>query len=112
MFNTRKSDNKVLKTIAITGGSSGIGFQLAKDLLARGDNVMIIADDQAKVEKAHKALSTIGDRLMSKSCDVRDFSALCDAFLSAKKHFGKIDVLVNNAGFATYRPFEQSYWCR
>lgn len=106
MFN--KKDNKALKTIAITGGSSGIGFQLAKDLLARGDNVMIIADDKAKVEIAHKALSPIGDRLMSKSCDVRDFSALCNAFISAKQHFGKIDVLVNNAGFATYRPFEQS----
>jgi short-subunit dehydrogenase len=97
-----------VKTIAITGGSSGIGYQLAKDLLARGDNVIIIADDKIKVEKAHQSLNAKQGKLISKACDVRDFEGLQDAFLSAQKQFGNLDVLVNNAGFATYRPFEQS----
>lgn len=70
--------------------------------------MIIIADDRGKVEKAHSSLSPTDDRLMSKACDVRDFLGLCDVFLCAKEHFGRIDVLVNNAGFATYRPFEKS----
>ncbi len=97
-----------MKTIIITGGSSGIGFHLAADLLKRGDNVGIISNDQAKLTNAANSLGKINSNVASYCCDVRDMEGLGKAIAAFHSQFGKIDVLVNNAGFARYLTFEQT----
>ena len=88
------------KKFLITGGTAGIGQQLALDLLAQGAQVMICGRNEvrlAELKAAHPKLATT-------PCDVRqnqDVVALRDAALA---HFGVPDVLINNA--AIFRRFD------
>lgn len=94
--------------IVITGGSSGIGKHLAGACLDQGDEVAIVAEDAARLEAAREELARRSPRVRALACDVADVGAierLRDAVLA---EWGSVDVLVNCAGFAVYRTFEQS----
>ena len=89
----------------ITGCSTGFGRELAQYVLARGYKAVITARNTA-------TLSDIAERhpqqLLLKELDVND-SAQVDAVVEAAvSHFGRIDVLVNNAGFGYFGSFEDS----
>lgn len=81
-------------TILITGGGSGIGFELAKQLLKHGNTIIITGRDQAKLEKAKKELPGIH----SYQSDVSDPKAIDLLFKSVTKDFPDLNVLINNAG--------------
>jgi short-subunit dehydrogenase len=94
--------------VLITGGSSGIGKQLAADMIAAGDTVAIVAHQEPQLRAAERELAQIGPHVRAILCDVRrdeDVKRAVDGMLA---EFGRIDVLVNNAGYAVYRAFEQS----
>ena len=81
-------------TILITGGGTGIGFHLARELAARGNEIIICGRREAKLAEAKAKVPSLHTRI----CDVadpRDREALCDWVAS---HFGSINILVNNAG--------------
>ncbi|WP_242098138.1 SDR family NAD(P)-dependent oxidoreductase [Sphingomonas sp. CROZ-RG-20F-R02-07] len=82
------------KTILITGGSSGIGLELAKRLLERGNVVMVTGRDQEKLDAARKAAPGL-HVFQSEASDPAAIIALRDAVLAK---FAALDVLVNNAG--------------
>jgi short-subunit dehydrogenase len=91
----------------ITGGSSGIGKQLATDLLLRGALVGIVADDPAKLRTAESELKQVSPNVWSHPCDVAvldDIRAMARAY---REQFDAPDVLINNAGYAIYYTFEQ-----
>jgi NAD(P)-dependent dehydrogenase (short-subunit alcohol dehydrogenase family) len=86
-------------TAVVTGGTSGIGLETARLLLAGGARVAICGRDQERLDRAIKELDA-PDRLHGQVCDVRD-AASVSAFassVSSRIHPKGLDLLVNNAG--------------
>ena len=76
--------------VIITGASRGIGFEMVKQFLSNGHQVMAISRNKVKLIKLEK----LGAKILAFDLANEDFSALIDAV----KSFGKIDILINNAG--------------
>ena len=93
------------KTVIITGGSEGVGAATARLFAEAGANLMLIARNK-------KNLDTIAKELRGKTrvevfaMDVSDPDACVDVFKKASFEFGRVDVLVNNAGFHPRGDFE------
>jgi 3-oxoacyl-[acyl-carrier protein] reductase len=86
-------------TALVTGGSSGIGFSIAKSLAGAGARVAITGRDKRKVDEAAKEIDAHGIQAdVTKQADVE--RTYQDVF----KTFGHLDILVNNAGFGVFKP--------
>lgn len=85
------------KTWFITGTSSGFGWEWARAALARGDRVAGTARDPSAIEEI---ASEYGDAFLPLQLDVTDREAGFAAVERAHEHFGRLDVVVNNAGYA------------
>jgi short-subunit dehydrogenase len=96
------------QVVVVTGGSSGIGLQLASDFAALAANVIVTSHDSARLEDAVGTLRERGRTVTPFHCDVRDASRVEALAQFVKAQWGRIDILVNNAGFAVYRPFDES----
>ncbi|HUZ20632.1 MAG TPA: oxidoreductase [Acidimicrobiales bacterium] len=79
----------------ITGSSRGFGLELARQALGRGDAVVATARDPRRAEDA---LDGPHERLLATALDVTDEAQIAAAVTEAIERFGRIDVLVNNAG--------------
>ena len=80
------------KTILITGGTSGIGYELGKILLEKGNTVILMGRDREKMASAEE------DGFGTVSCDLTSGNAIENAVLQIQNQYGKLDVLFNNAG--------------
>jgi NAD(P)-dependent dehydrogenase (short-subunit alcohol dehydrogenase family) len=85
------------KAVLVTGGGSGIGLATARALLAEGARVAIAGRSADKLRQAAGTLSA-GDRLHPQAADVTDPAQVQRLVQDVTARFGKIDVLVNNAG--------------
>lgn len=94
--------------VVITGGSSGIGRQVARDLVARGSRVALCGIDASAVEDTGRELTALGGEVEAVVCDVRDDEQVERFAARVIGRWGPPDVLINNAGYAVYRPFEES----
>lgn len=94
-----------MKTWFITGASRGIGLGIARAALEAGDQVVATARKPEQVETGLAGLDD--DRLLAMRLDVTDASSIRSAIDAATGHFGRIDVLVNNAGYGQLGVFEQ-----
>jgi len=94
-------------TVLITGGSSGIGLDVARGFLARGSNVVLNARNSKKLSAAAEAL---GDesRIALVPGDIGDRETGEKIVDTAMERFGSVDVLVNNAGIFGLKPFLES----
>lgn len=81
-------------TILITGGSSGIGLEMAKQLISLGNTVIITGRDISKLEWTKKELPSIHIY----QSDVSDSQAICELYAKVTADFPKLNVLINNAG--------------
>lgn len=79
----------------ITGASRGFGLEIAREALSRGDSVVATARNPQVV---YDAIPDAGDRLLAVALDVHDAAQIDAAVQAAVEKFGRIDVLVNNAG--------------
>jgi len=94
--------------VVVTGGSSGIGLAIAQRLIDLGARVVLIANDPDKLDLAVDALGGTPGQASSLTCDIGDPAAVREAMATLLRDHGVPDVLINNAGFAVYRAFEQS----
>lgn len=84
------------KVALITGGSDGIGWEAARQLHAQGASVVII---NRKAEAGQKAVAALGgERALAIAADVSDRAAMQAAIAQTVAHFGRLDVVVANAG--------------
>jgi 3-oxoacyl-[acyl-carrier protein] reductase len=84
------------KVAIVTGGSRGIGFACAAELLAEGAKVVIASQDPARNRAAADALAkTAGHRVLGIPADLREPKAVDAAVAAARERFGGVDILVN-----------------
>lgn len=98
-----------MQTSLITGGTRGIGRAIASALLAQGGAVSITGRDASAVESAVRQLAEqCGDasRVAGTAADVRDRRAVELAVATTMARFGRIDVVVNNAGIGKFENLE------
>ncbi len=89
----------------VTGGSHGIGRAVAAALISAGMNVVISARSVEDVAQAARDIDSGGERILGLTCDVSDERQVKNAFQAAVDRFQRVDVLINNAGFAESAPF-------
>lgn len=86
------------KVVVITGGSRGLGLVLAREFALQNSKIAICARDAAELERAKTDLENRGAEVFAAVCDVTDQTAVKSFIENVENHFGRIDVLVNNAG--------------
>ncbi len=88
----------------VTGGSSGIGFAIARMLLDEGYGVTIAARRPDKLEAAAAELSRGGGEVVHVAANMADEEAVGEIVAAHRNRFGRLDVLVNNAGIGIGAP--------
>ena len=91
------------KTWLITGASRGFGREFARAALGRGDNVAATARDLRVLQ----GLRREHPGLLALALDVTDADAVRDRVAEAEEHFGRLDVVVNNAGYGHFGAVEE-----
>lgn len=85
----------------ITGASSGLGVQFAKALGNQGAKLALVARRVEKLESVKEELESLGYEVYIGKCDVTNPKEIEDVVGDIVKHYGTIDILINNAGVAT-----------
>jgi NAD(P)-dependent dehydrogenase (short-subunit alcohol dehydrogenase family) len=93
------------KVWLITGSGNGLGRDIAEAALAAGDSVVAGA---RRTEELAPLVAQYGERVRPVTLEVRDEAAAKAAVQLAVDTFGRLDVLVNNAGYGQFAPFEQT----
>lgn len=88
----------------VTGGNRGIGLEIARQLAGHGHHVILGARNKASGEASAAGLGKLGHSSSAVELDVTDPDSVQRAVTAAIEHFGRIDVLVNNAGIAIDGP--------
>ena len=103
------------RTAIVTGGSLGIGFGIARGLASAGASVVIASRRETLARSAAESLQKEGLSAVAVPTDVSQTSSIDDMVKQVIKDFGKIDILVNSAGFVIRKPaedFTEEEWDR
>ncbi len=93
------------KRVLVTGGTRGIGEIIASLLADKGAHVVVWGHDPERLDAAVRRIQRAGGSAEGQLCDVADRVAIYDAARELKQRGGPIDVLVNNAGVVSGKPF-------
>lgn len=88
----------------ITGSSRGLGFEFTKAALERGD---LVAATSIEPERIETLTEQYGDRVWSAYLDVTDRGQAFEIMQKAKEHFGRIDIMISNAGYGHFGAVEE-----
>jgi len=92
----------------VTGCSTGLGVQMAKALANQGANIVCLARRKEMVDaNAQDLKAAFGVDAIGVSCDITDTEAIAAAVKEIMDHFGRIDILINNAGTGAVAPAEE-----
>lgn len=94
------------KVVLITGGSRGLGLVLAHQLSNEGAKPAILARDPEELHRAETEFVAKGRAILAFPCDIRDRREAEAAIERVVREYGRIDVLINNAGVIQAGPFE------
>lgn len=94
------------RVVVLTGASSGIGLATARELAARGHALVLAARRENQLAALARELDPSGSRVIAVPTDVTDAASRQALIDTAHAHFGRIDVLINNAGVTV----EQGWW--
>ncbi len=92
------------KTWFITGAGRGFGREFTRAALERGDKVAATARDISTLDAL---VAQFGDAVLALALDVTDRDAVFDAVASAHARFGRIDIVINNAGYGLFGAIEE-----
>lgn len=103
------------KVAIVTGGTRGVGAAIAEALLARGANVVITGRTAESARRGEERLAAIEPaegaaergRVLGVACDVRKYDECRDLIQRTVNEFGRLDVLINNAGVGVYAPVDK-----
>ncbi len=95
------------RVAVVTGGNGGIGLGMAAGLAKAGASIVIAARDEAKMENARIKLEEDGATIMSVGVDVADRSSIDAMVDNVVERFGRLDIMVANAGINIRKPPEQ-----
>lgn len=95
------------KVAVITGAASGIGLEIARTFAREGARIVIADLNQAGADAAAASLDPTGKRALGVAMDVTDEAQVDAGMARAADAFGRIDILVSNAGIQTVAPVEQ-----
>jgi len=92
----------------ITGATRGIGLAIAQALAAQGCDLILTGRGQSALARIGRELSRGKRRILAEPCDVRDPGSVDTLFRATRKQFGRLDILINNAGIAhPHLPIDQ-----
>src|SRR5437016_8343210 len=94
------------KVALITGGSRGLGLEIARKICTRGGKVVLLARDIEELAAARTKLDESGAEVLTIQCDLVDTAQIQSAVQQTLQRFGKIDILINNAGIIEVGPIE------
>lgn len=94
------------QVVLITGSSRGLGFLLACEFARLGCDIAICARDPEELEQARAELAKIRAGVLALPCDVADQQQVMQMVDTATAHFGRIDILINNAGVIQAAPLK------
>src|SRR5262249_14186196 len=94
------------RVVLITGGSRGLGLVLAREYARRGAALVLLARDPEELERARHDLAGRGATVLALACDVGDETQVAAAVRRAVARFGRLDIVVNNAGDIEVGPVE------
>ncbi|GAB4406748.1 MAG: SDR family NAD(P)-dependent oxidoreductase [Anaerolineales bacterium] len=97
-----------LKMAIVTGGGSGIGLHAARLLASEGFRVGLVGRRVSQLDSAAQSIRALGGACWYSAMDVRDDAAVTAFVNAAVAQYGKIDLLVNNAGMFRMLPFEKT----
>jgi|SRR5579872_5188361 len=102
----RSGEKLAGRVVMITGASRGLGLALAEEFAAQGARLVICARDERELETARARLADLGAEVIAVPCDVSVQDQVEVVINEATARFGRIDVLVNNAGVIQVGPLE------
>lgn len=91
------------KVVLVTGGNSGIGRSIVREAVRDGAKVAIVGRDAEKGENTRAEMAALGGAAEFFRCDVSVEPEVADMVEKVRRRFGRIDVVVNNAGFGASR---------
>jgi NAD(P)-dependent dehydrogenase (short-subunit alcohol dehydrogenase family) len=90
----------------VTGGSVGLGRQMAEGLAEMGANLVLCARKKERCEEAAHELQKLGVKTLALACDVKVPATIQQVVADTIAHFGRLDILINNAGTSWGAPLE------
>jgi NAD(P)-dependent dehydrogenase (short-subunit alcohol dehydrogenase family) len=106
-MNVRQLFDLTGRVAVVTGGSIGLGRQMAEGLAEMGANLVLCARKKEPCEQAAKELKALGVRTLAVSCDVKSPSSVQELVDATISEFGRVDILINNAGTSWGAPVEE-----
>ncbi len=106
-MNTKELFDLSGRVAIVTGGSVGLGRQMAGALAEMGANLVLCARKKERCQQAAEELQKLGVRIRALGCDVKNPANVQDVVDATVSEFGKIDILINNAGTSWGAPVEE-----
>ena len=92
------------KIVLMTGGSRGLGLEIARHICANSGKVVLLARDTDELDRAKSDLDRFGTEVLTIPCDLLETAQIQSAVQQTLQRFGRIDILINNAGIIEVGP--------